>query len=277
MRKCLTCDNEAKKGGYCQVCGDKLLSSDPEPKTGTVTKTRDMTAEEDRAKPLASKVARFPVLVRLGQSEQGCRERWLGPGEFALGRTAKDWAIPDDPKLSALHATLTVAALDKPRKDQAVWTVAVRDAKSTNGTFRRVSERIKITSGLRVMLGNSLLTWSAAEGAAVGAGTARHTQEFSAKSAPIFSVKVNGPGGEETVPIHGQVTIGGKGAKLRLDDPCVSERHAQLVERDEGYFLEDRGSKNGTYADIGVEMVELKDQDCLRMGGQLFRLEFRLV
>jgi pSer/pThr/pTyr-binding forkhead associated (FHA) protein len=52
-----------------------------------------------------------------------------------------------------------------------------------------------------------------------------------------------------------------------LDDVTVSRRHAQLVQRDDGYAIEDLGSLNGTYVNRRrVESQRLEDGDEVQIG-----------
>jgi len=53
------------------------------------------------------------------------------------------------------------------------------------------------------------------------------------------------------VPLHGTepLVIGRKRGDLLLDDPLVSSTHAQIVARNDGWFIQDLGSTNGTLVD----------------------------
>ena len=51
-------------------------------------------------------------------------------------------------------------------------------------------------------------------------------------------------------PVRGELTVGrAAGNRLRLDDPAVSRRHAQLVEAAGGIEVRDLGSSSGTFVD----------------------------
>lgn len=63
------------------------------------------------------------------------------------------------------------------------------------------------------------------------------------------------------------VLIGRQGPGLALTDPRVSRAHASLELREEGPFLRDLGSRNGTYLNgERVEGAPLADQDVIRVG-----------
>src|SRR5512141_9717 len=63
------------------------------------------------------------------------------------------------------------------------------------------------------------------------------------------------------------VLIGRQGPGLALADPRVSRAHASLEMREEGPFLRDLGSRNGTFLNgERVEGAPLTDQDVIRVG-----------
>jgi pSer/pThr/pTyr-binding forkhead associated (FHA) protein len=52
-----------------------------------------------------------------------------------------------------------------------------------------------------------------------------------------------------------------------LDDVTVSRRHAVVVRREGGFFIEDRGSLNGTFLNRRrIESGRLEDGDELQIG-----------
>lgn len=56
---------------------------------------------------------------------------------------------------------------------------------------------------------------------------------------------------------------------IPLNDPEVSRRHAQLVETETGYQIQDQGSTNGTYVEgkrLGSEPVDLKPGQIVQLG-----------
>ncbi|HDP34672.1 MAG TPA: FHA domain-containing protein, partial [Candidatus Hydrogenedentes bacterium] len=77
------------------------------------------------------------------------------------------------------------------------------------------------------------------------------------------------------VPVEGVVSIGRNPENMiQLDDLQVSRKHAQVIQKDDGVFLVDLGSGNGTY--IGPERIvehRLEDGDIFRMGRQ--QIQFR--
>ena len=80
--------------------------------------------------------------------------------------------------------------------------------------------------------------------------------------------------GETFHPQGARTTIGrSPDCEIFLDDVTVSRRHAVLVERDDGFFIEDQGSLNGTFLNRRrIESGRLEDGDELQIGK--YRLSF---
>jgi pSer/pThr/pTyr-binding forkhead associated (FHA) protein len=78
----------------------------------------------------------------------------------------------------------------------------------------------------------------------------------------------------EIFPLDGETTIGrSPDCGIFLDDVTVSRKHAVLIERDNGFFIEDQGSLNGTFVNRKrVESALLDDGDELQVGK--YRLTF---
>ena len=91
---------------------------------------------------------------------------------------------------------------------------------------------------------------------------------------PALVVRSGGGRAGETFHPEGETTIGrSPDCGIFLDDVTVSRKHAVLVERDGGFFIEDQGSLNGTFVNRKrVESAELEDGDELQIGK--YRLTF---
>jgi len=85
-----------------------------------------------------------------------------------------------------------------------------------------------------------------------------------------------GQHGEPMIPIDGEVAVFGRGRNVdvRLDDPGLSRRHVRFFRMDGGWWIEDLGSRNGTFVDgerLGVPR-RLRDGDRIQIGkGCVFR------
>jgi FHA domain-containing protein/zinc ribbon protein len=92
---------------------------------------------------------------------------------------------------------------------------------------------------------------------------------------PALVVRAGGGRAGETFALQGdRVGIGrGPENEVFLDDVTVSRRHAVLVKRDDGYYVDDEESLNGTYVNRRrVENAKLEDGDEVQIGK--YRLTF---
>jgi hypothetical protein len=88
-------------------------------------------------------------------------------------------------------------------------------------------------------------------------------------SGPALVVRSGGGRAGETFrPEAGTTTIGrSPDCGIFLDDVTVSRKHAVLVNRDGGFFIEDQGSLNGTFVNRKrVESAQLDDGDEVQIG-----------
>lgn len=83
-----------------------------------------------------------------------------------------------------------------------------------------------------------------------------------------------GRAGESFFPSTERTLIGrSPECDVFLDDVTVSRRHAVLVHRDDGYYIDDEESLNGTYVNRRrVESAKLEDGDEVQIGK--YRLTF---
>lgn len=91
---------------------------------------------------------------------------------------------------------------------------------------------------------------------------------------PALVVRSGGGRAGEMFTLNGETTIGrSPDCGIFLDDVTVSRKHAVLIERDNGFFVEDQGSLNGTFVNRKrVESAQLEDGDEVQVGK--YRLTF---
>jgi transcriptional regulator with PAS, ATPase and Fis domain len=79
---------------------------------------------------------------------------------------------------------------------------------------------------------------------------------------------VEGPGKGKSVEITSSLTIGSRpDSDLRLEDPTVSRRHAEISRTAEGLLLQDLGSTNGTFLNgVRVDRAYLRDGAVVTVG-----------
>jgi hypothetical protein len=85
---------------------------------------------------------------------------------------------------------------------------------------------------------------------------------------PALVVRSGGGRAGEMFPLEGETTVGrSPDCGIFLDDVTVSRKHAVLRKRDNGFFIEDQGSLNGTFVNRKrVESAQLEDGDELQVG-----------
>jgi hypothetical protein len=94
---------------------------------------------------------------------------------------------------------------------------------------------------------------------------------------PALVVRSGGGRAGETFHPEGERTTIGRSpdCEIFLDDVTVSRKHAVLAQRDDGFFIEDLGSLNGTFLNRHrIESGQLNDGDELQIGK--YRLTFLL-
>ncbi|MCK6545507.1 diguanylate cyclase [Myxococcota bacterium] len=79
--------------------------------------------------------------------------------------------------------------------------------------------------------------------------------------------------GKQYVLDHPEVTIGrGADNTIVLDMDNVSRAHARVLQRSDGFFLEDMNSTNGTYVnDLEVKYERLRNGDLIKIGGAILK------
>ena len=87
---------------------------------------------------------------------------------------------------------------------------------------------------------------------------------------------VGGGSGEEFVVGEVERTIGRDPANdIAIDDEEISARHARVVRREGGLWVEDLGSTNGTFVNgervVGLERI--RSNDLIKMGQSLLQLQ----
>ncbi len=82
--------------------------------------------------------------------------------------------------------------------------------------------------------------------------------------------------GEHSVPLAGRMVIGSAPAvDLRVTDPAVSRLHAELELRDDGAWVRDLGSRNGTFVDgVLVGSARVPEGGRVTLGGTTLSITY---
>ncbi len=233
----------------------------------------------DRALPddaFGAPKVELPLLV-----DASGREHPIRPGRNAVGRDG-DIALAD-PRVSRKHAAIT---LDNGR-------LSLEDVGSTNGTTVNgeplpPGQAVELHAGDKVAFGGFEAT-VALPGARPSAtqSVSRKTAALDAPPAaeaaapqnpqPAPAAHLVGAGLRLPIP-RGRSTFGRKAENdLQLSDPYVSGRHGVIEADDDGFWITDLGSTNGTFLNAARlepnRRVRVTPDDVLRIGNLELRIE----
>ncbi|MBL8049453.1 MAG: FHA domain-containing protein [Chthonomonas sp.] len=209
----------------------------------------------------------LPVLV-----DEGGREHFVRPGTLTLGRQG-DIAL-EDGRISRLHAQVTL--------DGA--TAWLEDLGSTNGTSINgnkiaAGSKVALNHGEQISLGGYKLTLSLpGETNKTMVAMGGKTQAISV--VPTTSTKVGALVAEGLdYPLHKGVNTFGRrdDNAIQLDNKFVSGKHGEIEVTDQGVYLTDTGSTNGTVLNDtklnANTRTLLQPGDVILLGGIEYRVE----
>lgn len=225
----------------------------------------------DRALPgdvFGAPVVRLPCFV-----DSAGREHPLRPGANVIGRQGD--VLVDDSRVSRRHAQATVTD----------GTILVEDLGSTNGTTVNdeplpTGEQRGIQAGDRVSLGGCEIVLSLpGESVKTEMGLSGRTTQMSAPPTAIEAkvFLVTSAGGRW--PLKDGVNTFGRKAEndVAIPDPYVSGRHGEIEVADDGIYVTDIGSTNGTLLNEvklnPSERTPITPEDVIRLGGVELRIE----
>jgi pSer/pThr/pTyr-binding forkhead associated (FHA) protein len=226
---------------WCEECGF-LLSSAPE------------------------EVAAQPPFAHLVDTATGA-EYPLKQGENTVGRGASDIVLAADNSVSRSHANMIIV----------VPNIFLEDLGSTNGTFlngEKVEggQRVPVASGDQIRFASTTLEVVAPEAAEVKREGAREVMgglEVVSEEGKVGSFKIFR--GENAIGRHPSNDV-----PLSFDG-YTSGRHAKITGTEEGVFIEDLNSTNGTELNgrrlaAGVK-EPLSDGDEVKMGKTVLKFK----
>jgi hypothetical protein len=113
----------------------------------------------------------------------------------------------------------------------------------------------------------------------MGSATVSQAPNPEERSAPLSGeweiLLVSGPGAGQRFPLGTRSTIGrGEKNTLQLDDEQASRNHAVIVRSNEGVWLQDLGSTNGTQVNGRLirQPVMLESRDRVRIGNTVLQV-----
>lgn len=197
--------------------------------------------------PKASRVIPNYKLQHIKKDGTPGHEHELKNSRLSLGRSQGDLQYAADPTLAPLHARFFV-------EDGQLFVEDLSDGK---GVFVRLIATYMLQNGDAVLMGKQLLEFrEKSEAMAAAAATGTTITDISAilqePVAEFVRLTPDGVDNAARFPLReDEVTWGrNKGNYVFSDDSFMSRVHARVYQRGENYFLEDVGSRNGTFVKV---------------------------
>ena len=233
------------------------------PAAGAVVEAAIEQAAALAPEPVKATVRGQLTLIRPDGTEGGSHP--LRQGENLVGR-GQGHLFDADPYLSPRHAefVLTEAGLE------------VRDLRSLNGVFVKLTQEEPLESGDTLRIGQELLRFDAiSPPSPLEDGTeiiGTPNPGYWGRLSVIVGRDVDGP----AFPLFDETVVLGRerGDILFPEDGYVSGTHARISLVDGQVILSDLGSSNGTFLRLRHERT-IPSGSFILMGQQLFRVEFR--
>jgi pSer/pThr/pTyr-binding forkhead associated (FHA) protein len=256
---CPSCGKQVPSAfAFCGGCGHRM-----KPAPGAVAEAAIQRAEAVAPSPGRVGPRGHLTLIRPDGTEGGVFP--LEEGENAIGR-GRGALFDADPYLSPRHAdfVLTEGGLE------------VRDQRSLNGIFVRITEEEALESGDSFRIGQELLRFDGInpptplEDGTEIIGTPN--PGYWGRLSVVVGRDLDGP----AFPLFEEAAKLGRerGDILFPEDGYVSGAHCQLSVRDGRVYLKDLGSSNGTFLRIRESRV-VPSGGLMLMGQQLFRVAYK--
>ena len=252
---CPNCGRMVSPGfAFCGACGTRMNVAAAAPSPRTMYMSGPTAAPVPRGRI---------VLIRPDGSEGGAHP--LHDGENLVGRSQGS-LFEGDLYLSPRHAEFQLGPQG----------LVVKDLRSLNGVFAKISGEEPLESGDVIRIGQELLRFeiiappTALEDGTEVAGTPN--PGFWGRLSVVVGRDVDG----SAFPLFGDAIVMGRerGDILFPEDGYVSGTHARISLRDGRVYLADVGSSNGTFLRVRGERT-LPSGSFILMGQQLFRAEYK--
>ena len=168
-------------------------------------------------------------------------------GHLSLGRSQGDVQYATDATLAPLHARFYVESEQ----------LLVEDLSDGKGVFVRLIATYTLQDGDAVLMGKQLLLFrEKSEAIAAAAATGTTVMDMSKiMQEPVAEfVRMTERGADNSARfplLEQEITWGrNKGTYIFPEDGFMSRAHAKVYQRGENYFLEDLGSRNGTFIKV---------------------------
>jgi pSer/pThr/pTyr-binding forkhead associated (FHA) protein len=256
---CPNCGKQvASAFAFCGGCGHRMKGA-----PGAVAEAAIARAEAVAPAPARAAPQGHLTLIRPDGTEGGVCPLHAGANPIGRGQGP---LFDADPYLSPRHAEFSLGENG----------LEVRDLRSLNGIFVRITEEEPLESGDTFRIGQELLRFDAINSPTpLEDGTeiiGTPNPGYWGRLSVVVGRDLDGPAFplfDETVNIGRE-----RGNILFPEDGYVSGAHCQLSIRDGGVFLKDLGSSNGTFLRVR-ETRQVPSGSLMLMGQQLFRIAFK--
>jgi pSer/pThr/pTyr-binding forkhead associated (FHA) protein len=281
MKTCPSCGIvNPSDNAFCGSCGTNLRNVPVDGEAPAPQPTAAPPATAPASVPAPASVVEAPapspasLVLLLPNGQEGGRYP-LKAEKTILGRKQGNILFLDDPYISPSHATF---------EEGSDGILALKDNQSLNGLFLRLKQRVELTSGDVILMGKQLLRFETLQ-----RSTHKSTIEESSQSSPQTPPTWGSPWG----PYWGRlvqiieggyegnaVLLGGHQMELGRErghitfpnDRFISGIHARILSSNGRFYMEDVGSRNGTFIRIRQEH-QVQHEDVLIIGEQLMRVE----
>jgi len=195
-------------------------------------------------------------------------EHELKNGKLTIGRADADVRFPADGQMAEMHAKFFV---DRGQ-------LYVEDLSVGKGIFVRLIATYMLQNGDVIMMGRQVLqfrekTEAMAAAAATGTGILEISSLIKEPVAELVAVTGQGVDENSRFPLLDQEVTWGrnKGTYIFPEDGFMSRAHAKVYQRGENFFLEDVGSRNGTFIKVRGK-APVPSGATVLVGGQLLKV-----
>jgi pSer/pThr/pTyr-binding forkhead associated (FHA) protein len=259
---CTTCGKQIAPGfAFCGSCGTRVAPPAASVAPATAAPRTMFMAGSAGSAATAPMARGRLVLIRPDGSEGGIHPLYEGENIIGRGQGA---LFDSDAYLSPRHGEFVVGPQG----------MIIRDLRSLNGVFLKISQEEPLESGDIFRIGQELLRFEIISGPQpLEDGT-----EIMGTPNPGFwgrlSVVVGRDVDGSAFPLFGDAIVLGRerGDVLFPEDGYVSGSHARIAIIDNHVYLSDLGSSNGTFLRIRSER-SVPNGAFVLMGQQLFRVE----
>jgi class 3 adenylate cyclase len=213
----------------------------------------------------ASRVPRIKIQQIRQDGSIGLEKAMAGTA-MTVGSSQGDLVFSGDPRLAPLHARFHMEG----------GQLMVEDLAGL-GVFVRLIGTYTLLNGDEVMMGEQVLRFhEKPQAMAAAAATGTNILDMAnILNEPVAEfVRVNTTAGEqERFPLIEETVTWGrsKGTYTFPEDRLVSRTHCRVYQRGENFFLEDMGSRNGTFVKVRGK-VPVPIGASVRIGGQILRV-----